>query len=218
MEHSHGAFEFPQLHAFAPFYTLQPNLQTAQAQVQQWGQLVLTYCAAHRLFVINAYGEFEQRGPLFRNAALDRTAPPELIRLVLAYLVQQGRAVYDPPLPKGVKPPRIEDAPSDSRTCARNAASGIMYAPSNVTAYRAIIYWKRPEEWANTLASWVTDTGQNGTILTLYEIVHGDFGNRYGELPPMLLRLAIDILSSQGRAQIVKGDGDGEWTDGVKIV
>ncbi|WFD34782.1 hypothetical protein MCUN1_001626 [Malassezia cuniculi] len=215
---SHGAFEFPPLHSFAPFYTLQPNIQTAQTQIEHWGQLVLSYCAVHRRFTIDAYGEFEQVGPLFRNEALDRAASPELIRLILAHLVSKGRAVYDPPLPRGVKAPTIEKTPSDSRTNARSASSGIVYAPSDATAYRATIYWKLPEEWADALASWVSDTGQNGSIFTLFELVHGDFGKKYGELPLSLLRLAIEVLTKRGRAQLVKGTGDGEWADGVKIV
>lgn len=215
---AHGAFAFPPLHGFAPFYTLQPNPQTAQTQIEQWGQLVLSFCAAHRRFIIDAFGEYEQAGPLFRNTDLDRAASPELIRLILAYLVSHGRAVYDPPLPRGVKPPNLENTPADSRTSARSAVSGRVYAPSDSYAHRAIIYWKRPEEWASALVEWVSATGQNGSILTLYEIAHGDFGRQHGELPPALLLLAIDVLAKRGRAQLVKGTGEGEWADGVKIV
>lgn len=40
----------------------------------------------------------------------------------------------------------------------------------------AWIWWRKPEEWANVIASWVDETGQKGTVLTLYELIQGEAG------------------------------------------
>lgn len=39
---------------------------------------------------------------------------------------------------------------------------------------RAMIYWRRPEEWAERLAAWVARTGQSRSIVTFFEILEGD--------------------------------------------
>jgi ESCRT-II complex subunit VPS25 len=39
---------------------------------------------------------------------------------------------------------------------------------------RCWIYWRRPEEWAAVIENWVDETGQKGSVLTLYEIAEGD--------------------------------------------
>ena len=36
------------------------------------------------------------------------------------------------------------------------------------------VFWKRPEEWADVVASWVEETGQRNTVLTLYELMNGE--------------------------------------------
>jgi len=43
--------------------------------------------------------------------------------------------------------------------------------PARASAW---IWWRRPEEWASSIASWVEETGQKASVLTLYEIVEGD--------------------------------------------
>lgn len=42
------------------------------------------------------------------------------------------------------------------------------------TKSTAIIYWRKPEEWANAIYEWIDNTGQKGSVLTLYEISEGD--------------------------------------------
>lgn len=37
-----------------------------------------------------------------------------------------------------------------------------------------LIYWHGPEEWAVLIYKWVIDTGKNGSVCTLYEIIHGE--------------------------------------------
>jgi hypothetical protein len=38
----------------------------------------------------------------------------------------------------------------------------------------AWIYWRRPEEWAVVIESWIDETGQRGVVLTLYELTEGE--------------------------------------------
>lgn len=66
----------------------------------------------------------------------------------------------------------------------------------------AVIYWRKPEEWANIIYEWVSSThgdlvngladdddaqidstGQKNSVLTLYEISRGDLTTLQGENP-----------------------------------
>ena len=38
----------------------------------------------------------------------------------------------------------------------------------------AWIYWRRPEEWAEVILNWIEETGQKGSVVTLYEITQGE--------------------------------------------
>lgn len=38
----------------------------------------------------------------------------------------------------------------------------------------AWIYWRRPEEWAEVILEWIEETGQKGSVVTLYEITQGE--------------------------------------------
>lgn len=142
-----------------------------------------------------------------------------------------GRAVYDPPLPRGAKPPLLERIAAGPRTNAQSAAAaaaaptyGKGGATANEDASRILVYWRTPDEWGEELYTWVRDTGQNKGILTVYELAHGDFAQRLGirEFPLQLLRYAIDTLTRKGRAQLFRGTEGGleradPWSGGVKF-
>ena len=91
-----------------------------------------------------------------------------------------------------------------------------------------ILYWRKPEEWAEVLHSWVISlchsvpilslnsiyqavaTGQLNTILTFYEIQNPSLESDLNGIPTGLLRRAISILTRAQRAQLIEaGDGDG---------
>lgn len=77
------------------------------------------------------------------------------------------------------------------------------------------IWWRRPEEWATLIASWVEETGQKGSVLTLYEIVQGETTERqqfYG-MDMDVLRMALATLVKKGKAQIFGVEGG----EGVKF-
>jgi len=74
----------------------------------------------------------------------------------------------------------------------------------------ALLYWRSPEEWADVLYEWVTNTGQLNTILTFYEISDPPVPSALSGIPDSLLRSAISVLTKSGRAQLISiSDGDG---------
>lgn len=68
----------------------------------------------------------------------------------------------------------------------------------------AWIYWRRPEEWANSIAAWVDETGQKGSVLTLYEIVEGEASEtqEFHGMDMVVLKKGLAILAKQGKAQV----------------
>jgi ESCRT-II complex subunit VPS25 len=73
-----------------------------------------------------------------------------------------------------------------------------------------LLYWRLPEEWAEVLYEWVTNTGQLNTILTFYEISDPPVPSALSGIPEPLLRNAISVLAKSGRAQLISiSDGDG---------
>ena len=105
-----------------------------------------------------------------------------------------------------------------------------------------LLYWRKPEEWGQIIYDWVSrknsvtrswdacrdggdraemqivENGMNGSILTLYEITEGDLSHttEFYELPPQMLRRALDTLVKKGKAQLLKGEG--EAGDGVRFL
>ncbi|KAL9940994.1 hypothetical protein V8E36_000482 [Tilletia maclaganii] len=200
--------ELPSIHSFPPFFTLQPNQTTLATQLSLWSELVLGYCQRKKLWSIDAEGEWERNGELFYNRSIDRRLNPSAIRVLLAHMVQQGSAGYDAPLPNGRS--RLASA----LPLGSSAAS----ADSAALPGRAWIYWRKPQEWADSIYQWVSDTGQNRSIITLYELLEGELseGQAFRDLPRPLLRQVLDVLVKQGKAKIFGGakDQDGE---GVKF-
>ncbi|KAI0045405.1 ESCRT-II complex vps25 subunit [Auriscalpium vulgare] len=83
------------------------------------------------------------------------------------------------------------------------------YEPPDQTR-SVLLYWRLPEEWAEVLHEWATNTGQLNTILTFYEITDPPIASELSGLPLPLLRNAIAILAKSGRAQTISiADGDG---------
>lgn len=208
-------FAFPPIHEFAPFYTLQPNSQTAETQVDMWARLVLSFCAAHRRFQLDVRGD----GDLFSNRTIDRALAPETIRIIFARLVDWGRAAYEPPVPRGARVPRVGSVETSRATHAQSAAVALT-APATVDTPGSsiLVYWRTPDEWADELYSWLCNTGQNRSVLTMYELLHSRFVEDE-HLPPMMLKRALQALVAKKRAQIFGGtEGVHDENLGVKFV
>lgn len=102
-----------------------------------------------------------------------------------------------------------------------------VYEPAKQTR-SVLLYWRSPEEWAETLHGWVRrdiiaklcdyltarsqadSTGQLNTILTFYDIIEPPVPSPLSGIPMTLLRKAISILAKTTRAQIISvADGEG---------
>ncbi|KAG8686329.1 hypothetical protein FRC09_014198 [Ceratobasidium sp. 395] len=90
------------------------------------------------------------------------------------------------------------------------------FEPPNQTR-SVIVYWRRPEEWAEALHDWANQTGQLNTILTLYEIQNPDVPSAFTDIPLPLLRRAIDILIKNSRAQYIEGTAGGHMGAAVRF-
>ncbi|KAG9768388.1 Vacuolar protein-sorting-associated protein 25 [Exophiala dermatitidis] len=74
-------------------------------------------------------------------------------------------------------------------------------SPEKASAW---IWWRKPEEWATLIAGWVDETGQKGTVLTLYELVQGETTEKqefYG-MDLQVLRKSLQTLVKKGKAQV----------------
>ncbi|KAG6846866.1 hypothetical protein H0H93_011367, partial [Arthromyces matolae] len=87
------------------------------------------------------------------------------------------------------------------------------YEPQKQTR-SVLLYWRSPDDWAEALHSWATETAQLNTILTFYDITDPPLDSELTGIPIPLLRKAISILGKTGRAQMI-GVADGE---GVRIL
>ncbi|CAG8580645.1 5245_t:CDS:2 [Paraglomus brasilianum] len=81
----------------------------------------------------------------------------------------------------------------------------------------AFIYWKKPEEWATSISNWVSENGLNNSIVTLYEIAHGEAseGTEFHEIDQAVLLKALDVLVKKGEAQTLQATNAEEM--GVKF-
>ncbi|KAH9004803.1 ESCRT-II complex vps25 subunit [Lactarius hatsudake] len=87
-----------------------------------------------------------------------------------------------------------------------------VYEPAKQTR-AVLLYWRSPEEWADVLHEWATNTGQLNTILTFYEISDPPVPSALSGIPESLLRGAIAVLAKSGRAQLISISGG----DGVRF-
>ncbi|KAJ1722204.1 hypothetical protein LPJ53_003337 [Coemansia erecta] len=80
-----------------------------------------------------------------------------------------------------------------------------------------LLFWRKPEVWASMIHQWANDRGMLNTVLTLFELASGDdtIGQEFHGLDSTTLRKALDILQSQGKAQLFVGTSDEDL--GVKF-
>jgi len=71
------------------------------------------------------------------------------------------------------------------------------------TSEKCWVYWRRPEEWAGVVEAWVDATGQKGSVLTLYELIHGEAIEKqeFFGMDLELLQKSLQVLVRRGKAQ-----------------
>lgn len=196
------SFEFPKIYNFPPFFTQQPNEQTWAAQRAQWISLIVSYCEHHRVWILNNKGSALAKGD---TEMLDGEDVTEDSNETLTELF--SNAAIDRKL-------EIRTVNSIFQEMVAQGDAAWVNKKDETQIY---VYWHRPEDWASKILEWVEATGQNGSVLTLYEISHGDISLRqeFHGIHPKVLEAALQALTKRGRAQLMK-DETGKIA-GVKI-
>lgn len=72
------------------------------------------------------------------------------------------------------------------------------------------VFWKRPEEWADSIYGWVEATGQKGRVLTVWEMLEGEAarGEEFWEMDGDIFSRALGVLVKRGKAQVFGSGGD----------
>ncbi len=164
-------FPFPREYFFPPFFTRQTNLTTHHAQLTKWAALVLSYCRHHRIFKLPLSASISSSDPpqsqsqiaedLFHNRKLNRRLSLADAREVVEFLRRDGRAEY------------VSFSSGSGGLLTKDGITG-GGSGSGGTGDVVWIYWRTPEEWAALVEGWVEETGQKGSVLTLYELTEGD--------------------------------------------
>lgn len=198
-------YEFPRIYDFPPFFTIQPNSNTYQSQLEQWKDIILTYCKTNKISALSMSGkpldseddeseEFmsldddlegvvpmnrnnkNEDFSIFRNDKIKRYASNEFILKIYEYLIEENVGEW-----------------IDSK---KKQNSGIF------------ILWNSIDEWAQILYDWIDNTGQQGKILTIYEIRKGDLSlnQEFYNINYQLLIRIIERLVKQGKASLMKDE------------
>jgi len=193
-------FVLPSIHSFPPFFTLQPNLQTQTTQTSHWIRLILSYARYRTLFILRLEdaevtgGEWDE---IFRNERIESqcNVPSSYLEFTYYfYWVSLGR----------LQPAHLSMLLSS--LVAQNSA---IWDPPNQKR-SVLLYWKSPEDWAETLHGWAAATGQLNSIMTFFEITEPAIVSPLSSVPITLLKKAIAILAKSGRAQSIEiADGEG---------
>ncbi|KAK3342962.1 ESCRT-II complex subunit-domain-containing protein [Neurospora tetraspora] len=192
-------YPFPREFFFPPFFTRQTNLTTHHAQLTKWSSLLLSYCRHHRLFRVSLSPDTLP----FNNPRINRRLALGDIKGVVDFLKKDGRAEY---VPLG------QTNKKDGTTTTTRGGGGA----GEQEGGEAFIYWRTPEEWGTLIEGWVEETGQRGSVLTVYELREGE-GTRGTEIWGMdgdVLVKALGTVVKRGKAQIFQS---GEDSLGVKF-
>ncbi|TIA91191.1 hypothetical protein E3P81_02163 [Wallemia ichthyophaga] len=74
------------------------------------------------------------------------------------------------------------------------------------------VYWRSLAEWSEIVYDYVLNTAQLNTPLTYYELTQGEYSHlsELHQLPVEILKMAINILTKQSKAAIIKSSqGEG---------
>ncbi|KAJ3863254.1 ESCRT-II complex vps25 subunit [Lentinula novae-zelandiae] len=93
-------FLLPSIHSAPPFFTQQPHPSSLSIATEQWIQIILKYSRHRRLFTIRVE-DSETTGhdwdEVLRNERINRKVLPSYLSYILAQMVSQKLAAYEPP-------------------------------------------------------------------------------------------------------------------------
>eukprot|EP00798_Chlamydomonas_sp_ICE-L_P009810 gene9810-7698_t len=85
-----GDFAYPFFFSYPPYFTLQPVKDTRDKQSGSWGQLVLSWCRAKKVYIICV----DEETPIFHNPSINRKLTPDARFAFLDDLVSIGSAEW----------------------------------------------------------------------------------------------------------------------------
>ena len=85
-------FDWPWQYGFPPFFTLQPNLETRQKQLEAWCSLILSYCKQKKIFTFDVTEA--QTCELFNNKSINRKLSQDDSMFVLETLRKHGNLYW----------------------------------------------------------------------------------------------------------------------------
>lgn len=192
-------YSFPRHYYFRPLYTKQPNATVYERQLGAWCSIILPFCEHYKITSMSLDGT-----PLYSQIELlDLNELPNIFENKLIDRVAEDtlRSEVIKYMIKTKKAELINPKMPDS---------GVL------------IYWRTLADWANLLYKFVENTGQLGTIMTVYELTKLDDNGLPANLKnldyTLLVKILKDVLIKQGKAQILMSEDNPDQIGGVKIV
>ena len=214
-------FKFPTSHSFPPIYTLQPNPTTREAQFRKWSRKIQAYCSYKTIFSLAIPDCLEW--DLFRNGQIRRRLREHDLRVIVNWMcsgVGGRRAEWRTNDPLAISPSPAMNMTTMTMGAGtagggggggdwKGGGGGVGGAGgvggSNGLEGRSFwVFWRRPEEWADAIYTWVEETGQKGSILTLWEMLEGEAteGQRWHGMDGELFDRALKVLVKRGKCQV----------------
>ncbi|VEU20500.1 DEKNAAC101299 [Brettanomyces naardenensis] len=209
-------FELPAIYNFPPFFTRQPNLQTYETQLDHWRKLILDYCKFYKIWALSLNGLPLATGDSITNGdgdgdegdADDDDADDD----DEDFEISKNSLFQNNKINRSLKNDFVLEI---YKKMIDNGESGWINDKNHKLG--VLIYWHSLEEWANIIMDWIVNTGQEGAVLTLYELRKGELSEsqEFSGMNLQLLLNVMDVLSKEGRVRILK-DEDGSVA-GVKF-
>ena len=68
-----------------------------------------------------------------------------------------------------------------------------------------LVFPYSPEEYADFIMKWIAQTGRNGSVLTLYEIINGDhLEQEFHSGDERVIKKALDVIEKRGKGSLFK--------------
>eukprot|EP00927_Polykrikos_kofoidii_P064476 TRINITY_DN59729_c0_g1_i1.p1 TRINITY_DN59729_c0_g1~~TRINITY_DN59729_c0_g1_i1.p1 ORF type:complete len:190 (+),score=31.78 TRINITY_DN59729_c0_g1_i1:129-698(+) len=185
-----ASFEFPPFYSLPPFFTLQPHAGVRAKQLTLWRQMLCSYCAHHRLFILDVSDAGVSQQELFNNKGLQRQLSSEGVRALAEHVVAEGVAVW-----------------------LSGDGGGSVTGSS-----RLLILWRSANEWADLILKWAESTGRIGSVETIFSLSEGESteDEAFHGAPHELIMVALEELARRGRATIFRGQQTA--SQGVKFL
>eukprot|EP00922_Rhytidocystis_sp_ex-Travisia-forbesii_P027061 GHVS01039703.1.p1 GENE.GHVS01039703.1~~GHVS01039703.1.p1 ORF type:complete len:227 (-),score=78.83 GHVS01039703.1:299-979(-) len=136
-------FEYPAIHNFPPFFTLQPNLDLRHRQLCLWSDLLTSYCHHHRVALLDTSPAALSSLPF---AGASRHVSPSTLQAIAAHMVHhQKRALLV-----------VWDSTTGSSTTASSSSS-------------LLVLWRPLDQWVDSLVSWANREGLAGGVVETFD-------------------------------------------------